>query len=521
MEISKDILRYDELIIFKLRTIYNQYGYTRYKMNRFEEYELYADNKAFLPSGDILTFTGVNGKLMALRPDVTLSIVKNEKADGKLKKLYYNENVYRSDGVQYKEQMQVGLECIGKIDINIMGEVLLIAKRSLEAIGDNSRLDVSHMGFLGGLIESEHMTQSQTAQIVSNISDKNISELKKLCAEYGLSSDFNNKIVSLTSLYGTYQQVSDELRRISVSEETDAALREIEELDNALRRHGIEQGINIDFSIVNDISYYNGIIFQGYVEGISAKVLSGGRYDELVRRFNKNDDAIGFAVFLDLLEKPQAAESGSEAKTISIALPTGRLGEKAYEIFKKSGYECPEMNTESRKLVFENPGKKIRYFRVKPSDVAVYVERGVADIGVVGSDVLLENSKDVYHLLDLGIGKCAMYVAAGKDANKENIEKTLRVATKYPNVARRHYLSQGREIDIIKLNGSIELAPLLGLADVVVDIVETGKTLQENKLETIEKIVDVSARLISNKASYKFNHEKINDLCARITEKIS
>jgi ATP phosphoribosyltransferase regulatory subunit len=494
----------------RLRSLYKKYGYALYRMSRFEEYGLYAENKAFLASGDILTFTGAGGKLMALRPDVTLSIVKNTKDDGGLKKLYYNENVYRSDGHEFSEQMQVGLECIGDIDANAINEVLMLAKRSLETLGGRSRLDISHMGYLEGLLQSEEMTSAQRAEIVSRVSEKNLPALHKLCADFGLHDDFRDKITTLAALYGSYSEVSGELRRISVNEATDKALRELDECD--------QQGVSIDFSIINDISYYSGIIFQGYIDGIPAKVLSGGRYDKLLRKFGKSSGAIGFAVYLDLLERLSPVRDGAGSAMINIALPKGRLGEKAYEIFEASGYGCPAINEDSRKLVFENNEAGVRYFWVKPSDVPIYVERGAADIGVAGKDILLEYSKDVYELLDLGLGKCRMCVAAEKGFTPNNVERTLRVATKFPNIARNHYTKQGREIDIIELNGSIELAPLLGLSDVVVDIVETGKTLHENNMEPIEEIVEISARLISNKASYKFNNDAINKLCRKISE---
>ncbi len=196
---------------------------------------------------------------------------------------------------------------------------------------------------------------------------------------------------------------------------------------------------------------------------------------------------------------------------INIALPKGRLGEKVYRIFKAVGYECPSIEEENRKLVFENPERGVRYFWVKPSDVAIYVERGAADIGVAGKDILLEYAPDVYELADLGIGRCRMCVAGRKDFYDEG-GSTLRVATKFPRIARTYYSSISRDIDIIKLNGSIEIAPLLGLSDVIVDIVETGRTLLENGLEPKVDIVPISARLIANKVSYKFKNEPIRQL---------
>ena len=196
---------------------------------------------------------------------------------------------------------------------------------------------------------------------------------------------------------------------------------------------------------------------------------------------------------------------------LNVALPKGRLGEKVLAMFEKAGYECPAIHEPGRKLIFENPEKGVRYFWVKPSDVAIYVERGAADIGVAGKDILLEYQPEVYELLDLGLGKCRMAVACPKDFHDDG-QKTLRVATKFVNIAADYYAEQGREIDIIKLNGSIEIAPILGLSNVIVDIVETGSTLKENDLVVHETIVPISARLIANKSAFQFKRAAIENI---------
>ena len=205
---------------------------------------------------------------------------------------------------------------------------------------------------------------------------------------------------------------------------------------------------------------------------------------------------------------------------LNVALPKGRLGEKVYAMFEKAGFECPSIKENNRKLIFENEEVGVRYFWVKPSDVAIYVERGAADIGVAGKDILLEYEPDIYELLDLDIGKCRMAVAA-KDDFRDDPQNTLRVATKFSNIAKNYYAGKGREIDIIHLNGSIEIAPILGLSDVIVDIVETGTTLRENDLEVIDTVVPISARLIANKASWKFASEQIDALCAHLTQQLT
>ena len=206
-------------------------------------------------------------------------------------------------------------------------------------------------------------------------------------------------------------------------------------------------------------------------------------------------------------------------KILSVALPKGRLGEKVYDMFEKAGFECQSVKDNSRKLIFENEEKAVRFFWVKPSDVAIYVERGAADVGVAGKDILLEYEPDIYELLDLNIGKCRMAVA-GKKGFRDDGKNTLRVATKFTNVAKNYYDLLGRDIDIIHLNGSIELAPILNMSDVIVDIVETGTTLKENNLEVLETIFPISARFIVNKASYKFKSELINRLTTSLKSQV-
>ena len=202
---------------------------------------------------------------------------------------------------------------------------------------------------------------------------------------------------------------------------------------------------------------------------------------------------------------------------LNVALPKGRLGERVYSMFEKAGFECPSIKENNRKLIFENEEIGVRYFWVKPSDVAIYVERGAADLGVAGKDILLEYNPDVYELLDLHTGICRMAVAA-KEGFRDDGQRTLKVATKFTNIAKTYYAGLGRDIDIIHLNGSIELAPILGLSDVIVDIVETGTTLRENHLAVTETIVPISARLIANKAGFKFKNEAIEKIVMSLAE---
>ena len=433
----------EEKIVFELRSLYQQAGYAKYKMSKFEEYDLYANNKDFLVSDHIITFTDTNGKLMALKPDVTLSIVRSSKDSGALRKVYYNENVYRVSprSKSFQEIMQTGLECLGPIDDSCVFEVVGLARKSLELISKDFVLTVSDLDLLSGALDALQVTPDARAAILGCVAGKNPDELKRLCEESGADRAAAAFLQALAGVIGTPEDALAKLRAIGCSEESLVPLREVTE---SMRGIGEDGGLRIDLSLAGDMNYYNGIVFQGYVNGIPAAVLSGGRYDKLMRRMGKRSGAIGFAVYMDMLERYYADLEESEAlevaagpaakDMINIALPKGRMGEKVYRFFAKAGLECPDILEENRKLIFENGDTGVRYFWVKPSDVAVYVERGAADIGVCGKDILLEYEPDVYELLDLKTGICRMSVAGPADF-QDDPRRTLRVATKFMNIA--------------------------------------------------------------------------------------
>ncbi len=505
MKIDNLKMSADEKAVFALRSLYENYGYSRYKMSKFEEYELYVKNKDFLVSDNVITFTDTSGKLMALKPDVTLSIVKNGSDFDGIQKVYYNENVYRvSKGTDtFKEIMQVGLECIGNIGSENISEVLLLALKSLESVSSDCMLDISDMGIVGEILDGLQIFGDDRESILKCISEKNPHDMEK----YGGTEELKQLIASSFSA-DSLKELFSRIYKNGISRTAMSFIETVRYLENA----GYSDKIRVDFSVLNDMNYYNGIVFKGFVNGIAHSILTGGQYDSLMKKMGRRSGAIGFAVYLDFLERFEETASASDEKTVlNIALPKGRLGEKVYDMFEKAGFECPAIREVNRKLIFENEKLSLRYFWVKPSDVAIYVERGAADIGVCGKDILLEYKPDVYELADLKMGKCRMAVAAKKNFSDDK-QKTLRVATKFSNIAKSYYSAHGRDIDIVHLNGSIELAPVLGLTDVIVDIVETGTTLRENNLEIFEEIVPISARLIANKSSFKFKSARIKSV---------
>ena len=508
MSFDESILKSDERAVYELRALYREYGYSQFKMSKFEEYDLYSENKDFLVSDGVITFNDTNGKLLALKPDVTLSILKNFKDEaGSTERLYYNENVYRISETshRYKEIMQTGLECIGDINGDSEAEVIILALKSLSLISNDFVLDLSHVGLVSALLDGFALEGTQRKTALNAIVAKNGDLLKEVCGE--------ELFGSLKCLIKSFKNAKDALSAVEKICNTDEAkqyAKELSDIYNRAENEGFGSNINIDFSIVDSAAYYSGTVFKGYIGGAESRVLSGGRYDGLMRKMGRRSGGIGFAVYLDALERTDE-KAETDSGYINVALPKGRLGEKVYSMFESAGFPCPSIKENNRKLIFENEELGLRFFWVKPSDVAIYVERGAADIGVAGKDILLEYEPDVYELLDLKLGICRMAVA-GKKGFKDDTSKTLRVATKFSNIARQYYAEKCRDIDIIHLNGSIEIAPILGLSDVIVDIVETGKTLLENNLEPFETIVPISARLISNKASFKFKAEKIEKI---------
>ena len=300
MNSVNDTLKPEERVLYALRSLYQRYGYSRFKMSKFEEYDLYVRNKDFLVSDGVITFTDTDGRLMALKPDVTLSIIKNTRQmPGNVQKLYYNENVYRVSGSTrcFKEIMQTGLECIGDVDLYSLCEVISLAAQSLGAIDPNYVLDLSHMGVVSALVDALALDEERRSQVLACIGEKNGDGVRWLCPDRDVSG-----ILALISAHGPAETVIASLRPWCAGGEAKAALDELSRVTSVLAANGIG-GIQVDFSIVNDMNYYNGIVFMGYIRGIPAGVLSGGQYDKLMRRMGRNCKAVGFAIYMDQLER--------------------------------------------------------------------------------------------------------------------------------------------------------------------------------------------------------------------------
>ncbi len=309
MIIDDSIIRSEERAVFNLRTLYKQFGYSRFKMSRFEEYDLYVRNKDFLISDEVITFTDHNGRLLAMKPDVTLSIIKNTAdEEGVVQKVYYNENVYRvAKGTHtFKEIMQAGLECIGDLKESDTAEVVLLAAQSLKLISENYVLDLSHMGLLSAMLQESGLSESGMGKALAFIHQKNAHELAALCKEEGANAE---KLTALITCCGEPKRALYALQDQIQSEQEKQAFADFARLCAVLVRNGLQDQVRIDFSVGNDMKYYSGVVFKGYIEGVPVGILAGGQYDKLLRKMGRKSGAIGFAVYLDQLERLSEKEA--------------------------------------------------------------------------------------------------------------------------------------------------------------------------------------------------------------------
>ncbi len=352
------LLSLQERTVFALRDLYSRFGYDRYIMSKFEPYDLYAGNKDFLISDNVITFTDTNGQLMALKPDVTLSIVKNTRDIAALQKLYYHENVYRvtkgSNG--FREMMQVGLECLGNVDTYCITEVLYLAEKSLCAISDRYVLSVSDLGLLTALLDAARLTATQKAQALRCVGEKNIHELLTLCDGWGVEEKHKDILRQLILISGKAAQVLPRLKELLEGVVDSCVLMRFFGVLDALAQTPAGENINIDFSVVDDIHYYNGFVFKGFVSGIPGSVLSGGEYNALMQKMGRRSGAIGFAVYLDML---QQLEEPLDAVDADILLVTGDAPPA------KILARAEALSREGRVLVCREQPEDIRYGRME------------------------------------------------------------------------------------------------------------------------------------------------------------
>ncbi len=502
-----------------LSALFKEKNYRKVMTPTIEYFDVFNSDNLGVEAEEMYKLSDNQGRTTVLRPDNTAPIarlVATRLSNGDFPvRLYYNQNIYvrnkqlagRTDEIE-----QSGIELIGDSSMDADIEVLSMAYEALKQNDVNSfKLELCHAGFFNAILEKMNITASDKADICSFIEGKNYSALGDLLDKIGSSTE-TEIIKKLPRLFGDVSVIS-EAKSLYNDKEANAALDYLKMVYEKLCELGFKDNILIDLSLVNRSNYYTGVIFRGYAQGSGVTILSGGRYDNLISQFGLDAPAVGFAVNVNALCDIMREEINID-RPLRIALTKGRLEKNSVHLFKTMGLDTAELENKGRRLIL--PVGDYEAVLSKAPDVITYVEHGVCDIGVVGKDTIAEHGNSFYEVIDLNIGKCRFALACPKGSDFFSGYKRKVVASKYPKVAKEYFKSKGMDVDIIKIEGSVELAPLLGLADGIVDIVETGSTLKENGLEVVDEIMPISARVIVNMASMKLRKEEIeaflNDL---------
>ena len=516
----------------KVLDLMNKEGFLLMQTPSFEYFDVFASNIGTTPSSQLYKFYDKEGNTLVLRPDFTPAMARA------FSKLYFNENApvrlcysgstfVNGDDLngRLKESTQIGAEMYNDDSCQADAAMISLVVNCMKIIGyKDFVVSVGNANFFKGLCEELGISEAEEGALLNLISSKNYYKAKELLAELDIDEEHTNLIVNISDDYTTKESLLNLKGLVKNTKCIDALDRLISILD-ILESGNIESYISIDLGLLNKYNYYTGVLFRAYTYGSGDAVIKGGRYDNLVREFGKNAPAIGFGISVDaaLVALFEQKSENTGEKYLTFALTKGRLADKTMDILGRAGIRCDQLkDKDTRKLIFVNEDLKLKFFLAKGPDVPTYVEHGVADIGVVGSDTIEEENRKVFEVLDLMIGKCRMCVCGPRVASKLlETRDMIKIATKYPRIAKAYFNDERHQsVDIIKLNGSIELAPIVGLSDCIVDIVETGSTLRENGLEVLEQICDISARMIVNPVSMRLQSKRINDLIGRIREEL-
>lgn len=494
-----------------LSGLYEENHYRKVITPTLEFFDVFKGGNVGVDADSMYKLTDNQGRTTVLRPDNTMPIARlvatRLSADAFPVRLYYSQNVFvrnKELAGRTDEIAQSGIELIGDGSMEADLEVIIMACKAMQRVVDSFKIELGHAGYFGAVLQKLQARPSVKTEICHLIENKNFAALGDLLNELEDSPE-TQVLRSLPRLFGG-EEVLEKAKKLYSDSVSDASLNYLRTLYEKLCAAGLKDSILIDLGIVNRSNYYTGVIFRGYAQGSGVTVITGGRYDNLLGEFGTDKPAIGFAVdvtaLCDVLH-----EKINMDRPLRIALTKGRLEKASVQMFKTMGLDTKEIENKGRRLIL--PVDKYEAVLSKAPDVITYVEHGVCDIGIVGKDTIVEHGSAFYEVLDLNIGKCAFALAAKKGTDFFSGYKRKTVASKYPLVAKEFFKSKGMDVDVIKIEGSVELAPLLGLADGIVDIVETGSTLKENGLEIVEKIMPISARVIVNMASMKLRKEEI------------
>lgn len=531
-----DILVKECELKFKIETaareVFARHGYHVVQPPMFEYYDVY--DAAVTKAENMFKFFDNNGRMLALRPDLTTSVARiaATKPLGELPyRIAYSGSAFRNDETfsndRRREFSQAGIELIGNGGTDADAEVIEIAIEALLKFGvKDFQIDMGHADYYKGLAEIAGLGPIVSDKLRANINDKDFVAIEGILDGIDIDEKLKEVFMELPKMFGGIETAVAAAKNPIIGEKSRAALENLISVYEILKGKGLDKYISTDLGMVPNLDYYTGIIVKGFAKGVAFPICSGGRYDNLTEKFGKALPATGIAIGIErvmtALSDIRERNDENASEYITVALAKGRLAELSINIFEKLGFDVQEMKSKTRKLIFTDEKNKFKFILVKASDVPVYVEYGAADIGVVGKDTLLESGKDVYEIMDLGFGKCRMAVAGPSKMRDKLVGRNImRVASKYPHIARDYFHRvKGQTVDIIKLNGSVELGPLVGLSDVIVDIVESGKTLKENGLEVLEDVCELSARLVVNRVSLKMHRERILKLMSDIKSEL-
>lgn len=500
-----------------LGDVFKENHYRKVMTPAIEFFDVFDSENTGIEPEEMFKLTDSKGRTTVLRPDNTMPIARmvatrlnNEDFPVRL---YYNQSVFvRNKDLAGKinEIAQSGVEFIGDGSMQADIEVISMAVESLKRCELNAfKIEIGNAAFFNTILDKMNISTTTKADICNLIEGKNYAALGDLLNTFEDSREVR-LIKKLPRLFGD-ARVIEEAKRLYSDEKANQALDYLKAVYDALCSAGLEEYIMLDLGLVNRSNYYTGVIFHGYAQGSGLTVLSGGRYDNLLEKFGMPAPAIGFGVDVSAVCEAMREVINIE-RPIRIALTKGRLEKSSVSLFRAMGLDTTELENKGRRLIL--PVDKYEAVLSKAPDVITYVEHGVCDIGVVGKDTIVENGSSFYEVMDLNIGRCRFALACPKGTDFFSGYKRKTVASKYPKVAKEFFESKGMDVDVIKIEGSVELAPLLGLADGIVDIVETGSTLKENGLEVVEEIFPISARVIVNMASMKLRKDEIEKFLA-------
>ena len=503
-------------------------GYQGIETPTFEFFDVFSREVGTVSSRELYKFFDKEGNTLVLRPDMTPSIARAVSKyfhdETPIRLCYMGNTFINYDKYQgrLKETTQMGAELMGDGSVASDVELLSVLIEALQEAGLREfQVSVGQVEFFKALLREAGIGNAAEESLRRLISDKNRFGAEELLASYDISEKLRATFLEMATLTGG-EEALQKARSLTDNAEALEALERLQEIYEGLKEKDYEKYVTFDLSMLSKYNYYTGIIFHAYSYGYGEPIAKGGRYDNLLSHFGRELPAVGFAIVVDQLQR--ALRNDAEKKVnatadgkryLTFALTKGRLAKKTLELLEKVGITCEEMkDPDSRKLIFVNEELGLKFFLAKGPDVPTYVEYGAADIGVVGKDTLVEEGRKMYEVLDLGFGKCRMCVC-GPESAREKLahQEQIRVATKYPDIAKDYFYNQKHQtVEIIKLNGSIELAPIVGLSDVIVDIVETGSTLRENGLGVLEEVMPLSARMVVNQVSMKMESERITKL---------